>query len=206
VWELAQLERQTQQAPYDLVVVDAPATGHGVGILRTPKTFAEIARVGPIARQGRRIATTIADPDFTAVIAVSTAEEMPVNETLALREALLEDEMDLDAVILNALYPTRFSTRDTAKLERSLAHADSPVVRSALQAALSEHARAALQTEQLTRLSDGLGFSPVELPYVFEEEIGKPELELLADALESSLLGAAGNGAGPAGRNYTRRA
>ena len=55
VWELAQLERRTRgAAPYDLVVVDAPATGHGVGILRTPRTFAEIARVGPIAHQGGR--------------------------------------------------------------------------------------------------------------------------------------------------------
>ena len=70
VWELAQLERQTRAAAYDLVVVDAPATGHGIGILRTPRTFADIARVGPIARQGRTIATTIADPGFTAVVAV----------------------------------------------------------------------------------------------------------------------------------------
>ena len=66
VWELAQLQRQTRgAAPYDFVVVDAPATGHGVGVLRTPKTFADIARVGPIARQGRTIAKTVADRDFT---------------------------------------------------------------------------------------------------------------------------------------------
>ena len=86
VWELAQLQRRTRgAAPYDLVIVDAPATGHGVGILRTPKTFAEIARVGPIAHQGRTIAATIADHEFTGVIAVATAEEMPVNETMALQ-------------------------------------------------------------------------------------------------------------------------
>ena len=92
VWELAQLERRTHgAAPYDLVIVDAPATGHGVGILRTPRTFAEIARVGPIAHQGATIAATIADPEFTAVVAVATAEEMPVNETLALHEAINED-------------------------------------------------------------------------------------------------------------------
>jgi anion-transporting ArsA/GET3 family ATPase len=83
VWELAQLQRRTRgAAPYDLVIVDAPATGHGVAILKTPRTFAEIARVGPIAHQGRTIATTIADREFTGVVAVATAEEMPVNETL----------------------------------------------------------------------------------------------------------------------------
>ena len=69
VWELAQLERRTRgAAPYDLVIVDAPATGHGVGILRTPRTFAEIARVGPIAHQGRTIAArspTAASPPWS---------------------------------------------------------------------------------------------------------------------------------------------
>jgi anion-transporting ArsA/GET3 family ATPase len=59
VWELAQLERRTHGADvYDLVIVDSPAAGHGVGILHTPRTFAEIARVGPIAHQARTIAQT----------------------------------------------------------------------------------------------------------------------------------------------------
>src|SRR5437588_5283422 len=65
VWELAQLQRRTRgAAPYDLVIVDAPATGHGGGMLRTPRTFAEIAPVGPVARQGRNIASTIVDRQF----------------------------------------------------------------------------------------------------------------------------------------------
>ena len=65
-WELAQPRRRTHGAePYDLVIVDAPATGHGVGILKTPRMFSEIARVGPIAHQGHTIAETIADRDFT---------------------------------------------------------------------------------------------------------------------------------------------
>ncbi len=65
VWELSQHQRRTEDADaYDLVIVDSPAAGHGVGILRTPRTFAEIARVGPIAHQGRAIAATIADPDL----------------------------------------------------------------------------------------------------------------------------------------------
>ena len=99
---------------YDLVIVDSPAAGHGVGILRTPRTFAEIARVGPIAHQAGAIAATIADPDFTAVIAVATAEEMPVNETLWLRDALAEEQLALEATIVNALL--------SAALQRARAH------------------------------------------------------------------------------------
>src|SRR5436309_1867428 len=167
VWELAQLERHTRgAAPYDFVVVDAPATGHGVGILRTPRTFAEIARVGPIARQGRKIASTIVDRDFTGIVAVATPEEMPVNETLALQDALSRDELALDPVIVNALYPDRFEADEADELDAALRRVRSATSRVALRAAISENARAGLQREQLARLGDGLGMDLIELPHL----------------------------------------
>lgn len=189
VWELAQLRRRTRgAAPYDLVIVDAPATGHGVGILRTPKTFAEIARVGPIAHQGRTIAATIADAEFTAVVAVATAEEMPVNETMALQDAITDDGLILSAVIVNAVYPARFDEDEVTVLAEALKRTRSKLGRGAVNAALSEHARGLAQREQRDRLSDGLGLELVELPYLFAEQIGQPELTLLADALEAGLF------------------
>jgi anion-transporting ArsA/GET3 family ATPase len=190
-WELAQPQRRTRGAePYDLVIVDAPATGHGVGILRTPRTFAEIARVGPIAHQGRAIAATISDRSTTAVIAVATAEEMPVNETLALREALDREGLGLDLVIVNALYATRFDAAEAAELACAARSNLSPPAHAAILAALSEHARAEVQLEQLRRLREGLGFDPVTLPFVFAEELGPAELQELASALGSELTGA----------------
>jgi anion-transporting ArsA/GET3 family ATPase len=188
VWELAQLDRRTRGgAPYDLVIVDAPATGHGVGLLRTPKTFADIARVGPIAHQGRTIADTIADPDFTGVVAVATPEEMPVNETLTLADELARDELPLDLVIVNALYPARFEAGEIAGLTSALSSTRSKLARSALRAALSEHARAATQREQLDRLRECSGGRLAELPFVFADHLGVAELERLAEALESAL-------------------
>jgi anion-transporting ArsA/GET3 family ATPase len=188
VWELAQFERRTSGADvYDLVIVDSPAAGHGVGILRTPRTFAEIARVGPIAHQARTIAATIADREFTSVVAVATAEEMPVTETLWLRDALAEDEVTLDAVIVNARYPERFSDAERTRLHRARTKARSSLANVALGAALSEHARARTQAEQLQRLREGLGHELVELPYLFAEQIGQPELQVLADALDAGL-------------------
>jgi anion-transporting ArsA/GET3 family ATPase len=190
IWELAQLERRTRgAAPYELVIVDAPATGHGVGILKTPRTFADIARVGPIAHQGRAIADTIADRDFTAVIAVATAEEMPVNETLALRDALTRERLELDAVIVNSVYPQRFDAGQIASVQRALRETDSQLARGALRAAISEHARGATQAEQLARLAEGLNMNGrlIELPFVFADHVGGPELDRLADTLERSL-------------------
>ena len=195
VWELAQPQRRTSGADaYDLVIVDSPAAGHGIGILRTPRTFAEIARVGPIANMAQRIAATIADPAFTGVLAVSTAEEMPVNETLWLRDALAQDAIALDAVIVNALYAQRFSPAERTRMAKARHSTDSAPAISALGAAISQHARALAQGEQLARLRDGLdaATTTVTLPYLFAEAIGRPHLETLADALNEAPVLAAG--------------
>ncbi|HEY5428381.1 MAG TPA: ArsA family ATPase [Solirubrobacteraceae bacterium] len=188
VWELSQPERRTDGGEvYDLVIVDSPAAGHGVGILRTPRSFAEIARVGPIAHQAGSIAATIADASFTAVVAVATAEEMPVNETLWLRDALAQEGLAIDATIVNASYPERFSAEEAALLDQAHRRSRSRLKRAALDAALSERARRQSQREQLERLRDGLGTDLAELPYLFTEAVRRPELEQLADALETGL-------------------
>jgi anion-transporting ArsA/GET3 family ATPase len=178
VWELAQGRRRTPGArPYDLVVLDAPATGHGVAVLAAPRTFADAARVGPVARQGRTIHEMVADPGRTGVIAVATAEEMPVNETLALREALRDDlGLELDAVVVNALLPDRFSAQDAAALAARPGRA--------ARVAGSLHARAQAQHEQLERLRAGLDGVPVlTLPFVVAAELGPGELARLAGEL-----------------------
>jgi anion-transporting ArsA/GET3 family ATPase len=188
LWELAQHERRSDGGEvYDLVIVDSPAAGHGVGILRTPRTFAEIARVGPIAHQAGVIAGTIADRAFTAIVAVATPEEMPVNETLWLRDALAEERLTLDATIANACYPQRFSTRERTALAKARRGTTHPLTGAALGAALSEHARMTAQREQLARLREGLAAEVVELPYLFAESFALGELDQLADALEGGL-------------------
>jgi anion-transporting ArsA/GET3 family ATPase len=188
VWELAQLHRRTRgAAPYDLVIVDAPATGHGVGLLRTPRTFADIARVGPIAHQGRTIAQTIADRSFTGVVAVATPEEIPVNETLFLCDTLERERLSVDLVVVNGLYPMRFAGAEARQLAEALERSRSQLSRSALRAALAEHARAENQRDQHARLRDGVNGRLVELPYVFAEHLGPSELELLAQSLGRSL-------------------
>jgi anion-transporting ArsA/GET3 family ATPase len=188
LWELAQFERRTEDADaYDLVIVDAPASGHGAAILRTPRTFAEIAKVGPIAHQAGTIARTISDPDFTAVVAVSTPEEMPVNETLELRDALATspDPLELQAVILNARYPDRFTSADAATLAAALDRESAPEGRAALEVALAEHRRAALHEQQEDRLRDAFAERLLILPYLFEPSIALPQLELLAEELSA---------------------
>jgi anion-transporting ArsA/GET3 family ATPase len=191
-WELAQDPRRISgTTPYDLVIVDAPATGHALGALRAPATFAEIARVGPIAHQGRAIDATLRDPAQTAVVAVALPEEMPVTETLMLRRGLREAiGQEPAAVVVNACLPERLGPRQARTVADALEATGDRVVHAALRTALSEHARASAQREQAARLAEELGrdaIAPLELPYVFAETLGAAELGDLADHLEVLL-------------------
>ena len=117
VWELAQLAAHGPAArtPYDLVIVDSPAAGHGVGILRTPRTFAEIARVGPIAHQGRHDRRHDRRPRLhRGDRGRHRRGDAGQRDAVAARHAA-EDQLPLDAVIVNALYPERFRPADASQ-------------------------------------------------------------------------------------------
>src|SRR5918994_956695 len=139
---------------YDLVVVDAPASGHGLAMLTTPRTFGEIARVGPIRRQAGKIADMLGDADKTGYVAVALPEEMPVVETLELGRKL-EDTvgLGLEAIIVNGVWPDRFSAADVKKLRTATRNGHDPAGAGALKAALAEHERARLQRGHVERLT-----------------------------------------------------
>jgi anion-transporting ArsA/GET3 family ATPase len=188
VWELAQLQRKAaRSSPYDLVIVDAPATGHGLALLHAPRTYAEVARVGPIRRQALLIDRFLRDGRSTGVLAVALPEEMPVNETLDLGERLRSEVgASLDGVVANALYPERFNAEEARALE-SLDGRGSATARAALRAALAEHHWARAQRSQLRRLRRGAGAPVVTLPYLFEPELSIEHLEGLSRELERKL-------------------
>ncbi len=171
VWELAQDTRWTGSAEtYDLVVVDAPASGHGVAMLRTPDTFGEIAPGGPIKRQAGKVRAMLRDPERTAYVAVAALEEMPVNETLELQDKLVEAVgRGPDAIVANGLYAQRLSAAERDALE--------PLAERALvRSALSVDARARAQRTHLRRLRAGAEAPVVTLPYVFDGELDAADL------------------------------
>jgi anion-transporting ArsA/GET3 family ATPase len=189
VWELAQLERwNARNRTYDLVIVDAPASGHGLAMLTTPRTFSEIARVGPIRRQANRISEMLSDHARTGYVAVALAEEMPVNETLELGDRLVEAVgLGLDAVVVNGVYPERYTKAEAETLRAAANDGLDPEALSALRAALVEHERARAQRVHVRRLKRDAGAPVLTLPFLFEPEVGLPEYERLASELERKL-------------------
>jgi anion-transporting ArsA/GET3 family ATPase len=189
VWELAQDRRRTDGGePYDLVVVDAPATGHGLALLAAPRTFARAARVGPIARQGMKIDATLSDATGTGVLVVATAEELAVTEALGLARGLRRQTgLDPDRVVVNGLEPRRFDARDAQRLAEALPAIDDAGARTAVETALAQHRRTRAQARQVERLRRGTGRAPARLPRLPVPRVGLAEVESLAAQLEAAL-------------------
>ncbi len=147
------------------------------------RTFAEIARVGPIASQARLVQQLLEDPARTAVVAVATAEETPVNETLELQDRLTEQlGYAPAAIVVNAVLRDPLSA---AELE-AVAAADgvSSVVAHALH---TRHERTNMESAQLRRLRRHARVPVVTLPYVVGGAIGPDEVTALAALLERRL-------------------
>jgi|SRR6185437_3614981 len=126
IWELTQGKRwRGRTHGYDLVVLDAPATGHALGMLDSPRTFGAIARVGPIAAQAERLRQLLQDPTRTDYLAVAHASELAVTETLELQRRLGEQlGRGLRAVVVNGTLPQRFNPAELRQLSSLAARAE----------------------------------------------------------------------------------
>ena len=190
VWELAQLERRTRgAAPYDFVIVDAPATGHGVGLLRTPKTFAEIARVGPIARQGSTIATTIADREFTGDRRRRHAGGDGGQRDAGAARRARSRRADARAGRRQRAVPRAVRRRRGRRARRGggRGRARRWCARRLQAAAVRARPRGDAARAVRSACATGSTCRSSQLPYVFADHLGLEELAGLADELEACL-------------------
>jgi anion-transporting ArsA/GET3 family ATPase len=170
---------------YDLVILDAPATGHALALLSSPRTFAGLARVGPIAAQTRSVSDLLEDPGRSAYLAVAQGTEMAVAETMELRDRLREElGRELDAVIANAALPRRF---DEGELRRIGAlEGSEAAMRSASAAAHAVHVRARAQNNQIARLRRQHP-RVLRMPFVFKPALDAEALRRIGERLERGL-------------------
>jgi anion-transporting ArsA/GET3 family ATPase len=203
IWQLTRGERgRRRTGGHDLVVIDAPATGHALGMLRSPQTFGAIARVGPIAKQTQQVRDLLSDPARTAFMAVALGTEMAVTETLELEDNLSEQlERSLDTVIVNGLLPRRFTPAELEQIDvlhsngGRLARgpsgsngrsSDAAVRDSAARAAHAVHERARFQHNQVTRLRRR-HFEVLAVPFMWGAELDLSAVREIAERLGRKL-------------------
>jgi anion-transporting ArsA/GET3 family ATPase len=183
---------------WDAVVVDAPATGHSLQYLRMPQAARDTFGTGLVQREATKIAELLTDRRTTAVHLVTLAEEMPVTETLEMRAQLKELKMPLGHVVVNRLHRRRFDAGVLEGLRRASAAAPEPdraLLACVAERAAEESGWASINAANLERLAaDPHEPSLVELPFLFVEEFGAPELDALSRLLETGM-GASGEAA-----------
>ncbi len=181
-WENERTGLVRQRHRFDLVVVDAPATGHSVPLLATPNALMEMLPFGPLAGSARELALLLSDSARVAAAVVTRAEEMAVNETLELASALRHVGIATLRPIVNAVSRMRFSREETRRLMTE--PPDVPAALAPLVAAgRYSLARQRAAERQIRRLGRGVGTRPLALPYVSTRPFGRAAVEELAAGL-----------------------
>jgi anion-transporting ArsA/GET3 family ATPase len=193
-WEVR--ESIEGRADWDLVVVDAAATGHIIGQLDAPRAIQELVSVGMVREQTDWMVELLSDPSVTSLNVVATPEEMPVNETIELvQRARVELTVPLGAVVVNRVLPELFTHSDEATFEALRADDASAVLTSGVGSgatAVLDAARLAVSLRRtravhLAELRQAVELPMLYLPYLFVRDQGLRVTKMLADALAQEL-------------------
>jgi len=189
---------EVRERHYDLVVVDAPASGHIVGQLAAPQAINDLVKVGLIRGQTDWMLQILSDHQQTGLVAVTTPEEMPVSETLELTQRVRDETtVRMSAVVVNRVLPELFGQREEEIFEQ-LRLPDAESVLSARAggavAPVLEAARLAVtmrrtRSVHLQRLQAGLpeGLPVLLLPFMFSRSFGVRTTRQVAQSLGEEL-------------------
>ena len=193
---VGKLAYEVREQNYDLIVVDASATGHIVGQLAAPQAVNELVKVGLVRQQTHWMLDILGDPDRTGLVVVATPEEMPVNETIELAGRVrTETNVDLAAVVVNRVLPELFGRGEEAVFERLSASPHAEALGKAVKgdvAPVLEAARLAVtlrrtRAEHLEHLRENVDVPLLYVPYLFTRSHGLRATHQIAEALSQEL-------------------
>jgi anion-transporting ArsA/GET3 family ATPase len=186
VFDLEREQRRGRPA-WDLIVVDAPATGHGLTMLSSARSMMELTRAGPLHEGVRRVDAVLGDPVKTGLVLVALPEEMPVNETLELWGRLGPGQAQTRMMVLNQVHdrPPAMDHWDAAA--PALRSAGSPALAEAADTAGRWVARVRQQDAARERLAAGVGAPLVDLPWTGPRAARPDQLAALGERLWTAL-------------------
>ena len=176
---------------WDKVVLDAPATGHGIFFLKIPTVITNLISSGLMFDEARRILDLLRDPQRTGIALVALAEDMPVNETLMLSDVLTREmELPIACIIANALYRPLFDDDEVAWIDaaRECELPDEPLNPTGfLEAARFRNDRVKMQRTYLARLKEESPAPVLEIPYYFFDRMSFAIIDEVAQDLTDHL-------------------
>ena len=176
---------------WDFVVVDAPATGHGLSLLSSPQAMMDITRVGPLYNNARMIRDVLADRQRATVLLVTLAEDMPIAETIELAQRLEERvDMGVAGVVVNGVPPALFPTAEAAERWPEVA-ARGRELGSLAAAAVADAERllrdCARAEGHIERLRSELDLPLIEVPLLGRRDLDAEGLVIIGQHLEPWL-------------------
>jgi anion-transporting ArsA/GET3 family ATPase len=187
IWDFERMTEADGTSRYDLIVVDAPATGHGLTFLDVPRVVASAVRAGPLHRHAEWVEELVRDSDRTLLLPVTLAEELPVRETIELvARARSELRVAVDRIVINAVVPPPFPP-GVPDLDARLARLPAiqglpdPQVMSSCAAQVRE--RAELNQQYAQEVARDTELPAVELPFLTDGIRGMDDLRRLAASL-----------------------
>jgi anion-transporting ArsA/GET3 family ATPase len=188
---LGKVKQLEQSRAADLIVVDAPAAGHAITFLTSPRGLQDAVSMGPVRAQADDVVAMLTDASRCQVLLVTLPEETPVNEAVETAFAL-EDRVGiaLGPMVVNGTLPARWCGDSEAMTDAAFAGVGLSVddARALDDACGFVGARRAIEEQQIRRLAHRLPLPQIRLPYV-TEEIGPATLAGLADAFTEQLAG-----------------
>ncbi|MCU1395365.1 MAG: putative anion transporting ATPase [Ilumatobacteraceae bacterium] len=196
---------EVRERNYDLVVVDAEATGHIIGQIGAPRVISELVQVGLVKDQTKWMLDILEDPVRTGLVTVTTPEEMPVNETIDLLAQVAErTKVDSAAIIVNRVLPALFGTREaqvfdqlfSAPAKAALVKAAGKHVVDVMEAARMNESRRRIGDGHLDHLRESLEASAAPgsvrapmlyIPELFTRATGRRVVTLVAEALAEEI-------------------
>lgn len=180
VWWHATRDIERGRPRWDLVILDAPATGHGLTFLTVPEVFLRLVQEGPLARDMRGMQSLLADPAKCSVCVVTLPEEMPANEAIELDRALRKHGFPAGPLFLNGHVASRFSSPELLQVTRG-----GPLLAAAGEAADDHESRAALSAQYEAVLREAVPRALITIPFLFERSFGAHAIEKIARSLEA---------------------
>jgi anion-transporting ArsA/GET3 family ATPase len=174
---------------FDVVLFDAPATGHGLDMLRVPKVIVELSPPGLLRADAERAWRMFQDPAESGVVVVTLPEELPVNETEELVGSLRNElALPIAALVVNGVRPDRFDSRARGELAALAPRLPLPqeAGNAAVEAGVRRAVREGIQAESRARLKS-LALPELELPALIGGASQRAAIEVLAERFAKSF-------------------
>jgi len=190
IWRWEQEHMKNGKPRFDRIVVDAPATGHGLSLIQTPRTLIKMLHTGPVAREIRIVQNLLTDSKKTALILVTLPEELPVKESLetcaAARDKL---RIPVRQLIINAVYPDFFSIEDKETIQALIRDRQnnglSETAHSMLESASLAIKRCTVQQGYINQIHEKINLPVCEIPFFFTNNLSMDHLEDMASILNT---------------------